>query len=80
MQRHGPERGPRARVVACAPNDLTANGGDNMTANRNGYFVVSPRNSDGSFTGVTGATGPGGTPLAQNTHKRFYVIISGPRD
>lgn len=61
-------------LVACAPNDLVANGGDGETANRNNYFVVSPRNSDGSFTVNDSAPGAG-----DNTHKRFYVIITGPR-
>ncbi len=51
-----------------------------MSANRANYLVVSPRNSDGSFTGATGATGPSGTPLTANTHKRFYVVLSGPQD
>lgn len=64
-----------AGLVACAPNDLVANGGDGMTANRDKYFVVSPRNSDGTFTKNDSAPGAG-----DNTHKRFYVIISGPQD
>ena len=62
-------------VVACAPLDTTANGGDNLTTNRDRYFVVSPRLSDGGFTRNDTAPGAG-----DNTHKRFYVIISGPRD
>ena len=49
-------------VVACAPTGANT---------RNG-FVVSPRMSDGSLT-VTGD----GTAANPNTHKRFYVIISG---
>lgn len=64
-----------AMVVACAPTDAGAPGTPTTNANR--YFVVSPRNSDGSFTGATGATGPDGTPLATNTRKRFYVAITG---
>lgn len=51
-------------VVACAPP------GTNFTD----YFVVSPRNSDGSVT-VTGAVPA--DPANPNTHKRFYVIITG---
>ncbi|MEQ8834839.1 MAG: hypothetical protein RIB67_10420 [Miltoncostaeaceae bacterium] len=61
-------------LVACAPNDLVANGGDGMTANRDNYFVISPRNSDGTFTVNDSAPGAG-----DNTHKRFYVILTGPR-
>lgn len=53
-------------VVACAP------GG----ANTRNTFVVSPRMSDGSFT-VSGTDTPGGAGTGLNTHKRFYVIISG---
>lgn len=49
-------------VVACAPTG----------ANTRSGFVVSPRMSDGSLT-VTGD----GTAALPNTHKRFYVIISG---
>ena len=64
-----------AGVVACAPLDTTANGGDNLTTNRDRYFVVSPRLSDGGLTRNDTAPGAG-----DNTHKRFYVIISGPRD
>ncbi len=69
-------------VVVCAPADTVANGGPGTanSTNTNRHFVVSPRNSDGTSTGVTGTTGPSGTPLTTNTHKRFYVIISGPRD
>ena len=62
-------------VVACAPLDTTANGGDNMPTNRIRYFVVSPRLSDGGLTVNDSAPGAG-----DNTHKRFYVILSGPRD
>lgn len=62
-------------IVACAPVDAAANGGDGLSADRKGYFVVSPRNSDGSFTRNDSAPGAG-----DNTHKRFYVILSGPRD
>ena len=64
-----------AGVVACAPADTTANGGDGVTTNRNNYFVVSPRNSDGSFTRNDSAPGAN-----DNDHKRFYVVISGPQD
>jgi len=64
-------------AVACAPADTVANGGSGVagSTNQNNYLVVSPRNSDGSFTvndSVAGAN--------DNTHKRFYVILSGPRD
>ncbi|MDO9456167.1 MAG: hypothetical protein Q7T52_08765, partial [Nocardioides sp.] len=51
-------------VVACAPTG----------ANTRNTFVVSPRNSDGSFT-QTGAIPADVTN--PNTHKRFYVIITG---
>lgn len=49
-------------IVGCAPTG----------ANTINTFVVSPRMSDGSLT-VTGD----GTPANPNTHKRFYVIITG---
>ena len=49
-------------VVACAPTG----------ANTRSSFVVSPRMSDGSLT-VSGD----GTAVNPNTHKRFYVIVSG---
>jgi len=62
-------------VVACAPLDTTANGGDNLSTNRDRYFVVSPRLSNGGLTVNDSAPGAG-----DNTHKRFYVILSGPRD
>lgn len=62
-------------VVACAPPDLIANGGDNQSTNRDKYFVVSPRLSNGGFTVNDSSSGAG-----DNTHKRFYVILSGPRD
>ena len=62
-------------VVACAPLDTAANGGDGVTTNRDRYFVVSPRLSDGGLTVNDSAPGAG-----DNTHKRFYVILSGPRD
>ena len=62
-------------VVACAPLDTAANGGDGLAANRKNYFVVSPRNSDGGLTKNDSAAGSG-----DNTHKRFYVILSGPKD
>jgi hypothetical protein len=62
-------------VVACAPPDTTANGGDNLSTNRDRYFVVSPRTSNGGLTVNDSAPGAG-----DNTHKRFYVILSGPRD
>jgi len=52
-------------VVVCAPN-----GANTLTT-----FVVSPRMSDGSPT-VTGD--PTGVDLSMpNTHKRFYVVITG---
>ena len=51
-------------IVACAPVD----------SNQRDYFVVSPRMSDGSVT-VSGADVSGGE--GPNTHKRFYVIITG---
>ena len=59
----------------CAPADLPANGGDNLSTNRDRDLVVSPRLSDGGLTVNDSAPGAG-----DNTHKRFYVIISGPRD
>lgn len=62
-------------VVACAPVDSAANGGDGVTTNRDRYFVVSPRLSDGRLTVNDSTAGAG-----DNTHKRFYVILSGPRD
>jgi hypothetical protein len=62
-------------VVACAPLDTTANGGDNLSTNRDRYFVVSPRESDGRLTLNDTAPGAG-----DNTHKRFYVIVTGTRD
>jgi len=64
-------------VVACAPVDTTANGGDNVTTNRDRYFVVSPRTSDGGFTVNDSDADPA---VDNSTHKRFYVILSGPRD
>ena len=51
-----------ASVVGCAPTG----------ANTVNTFVVSPRMSDGSLT-QTGT----GTAADPNTHKRFYVIITG---
>jgi hypothetical protein len=52
-------------VVSCAPTG----------ANTINTFVVSPRMSDGSLT-VTGD--PTGVDLTMpNTHKRFYVILTG---
>lgn len=51
-------------IVACAP----------VGSNQRDYFVVSPRMSDGSVT-VSGADVSGGE--GPNTHKRFYVIITG---
>ncbi|GEP38649.1 hypothetical protein NPS01_23120 [Nocardioides psychrotolerans] len=53
-----------AGAVACAP------AGANMPE----YLVVSPRMSDGSVT-QTGAIPA--DPANPNTHKRFYVIITG---
>jgi hypothetical protein len=54
-----------AGVVSCAPNG----------ANTLNTFVVSPRMSDGSLT-VTGDP-MGVDPAMPNTHKRFYVILTG---
>lgn len=51
-----------AGVVGCAPTG----------ANTINTFVVSPRMSDGSLT-QTGT----GTAADPNTHKRFYVILTG---
>jgi len=62
-------------VVACAPIDTLANGGTGVSTNTNRYLVVSPRNSDGGFTKNDSAPGAN-----DNTHKRFYVILSGPKD
>jgi len=63
-------------IVACAPVDTTANGGDNLSTNRDRYFVVSPRLSNGGLTVNDDPVIAGD----DSTHKRFYVIISGPRD
>lgn len=65
-----------AGVVACAPNDLTANGGTGTSTNANNYLVVSPRLSDGR------RTSDGESPVANSTpnRKRFYIIISGERE
>ena len=60
-------------AVTCAPADTVANGGDGASTNRNRYLVVSPRNSDGTVTVNDSAPGAG-----DNTHKRFYVIVTGP--
>ncbi|WP_193610466.1 hypothetical protein [Nocardioides lijunqiniae] len=49
-------------VVACAP----------VGADNDEHLVVSPRMSDGTVT-VTGD----GTAANPNTHKRFYVVITG---
>lgn len=54
-----------ATVVACAPMDVGVT--PNVPTNAKNYFVVSPRNSDGT------RTSPG-------ARKRFTVVISGPRD
>lgn len=62
-------------VVVCAPPDTAANGGDGVSTDRPRYFVVSPRLSNGGLTVNDSAPGAG-----DNTHKRFYVILSGPRD
>jgi hypothetical protein len=51
-----------AMVVACAPTG----------ANTDEHLVVSPRMSDGTVT-VTGD----GSAANPNTHKRFYVVITG---
>lgn len=64
-----------ATVVACAPVDLVANGGTGVSTNTNRYFVVSPRNSDGSFTVNDDPVVAGD----DSTHKRFYVVITGTR-
>ncbi|MCW2999462.1 MAG: hypothetical protein JWN65_3011 [Solirubrobacterales bacterium] len=66
-----------AGVVACAPVDLAANGGTGLagSSNTSRHFVVSPRNSDGSFTVNDTVAGD-----STNTHKRFYVILAGPKD
>lgn len=61
-------------VVGCAPNDATP-GGTGVSTNTNRYFVVSPRLSNGGLTVNDSAPAAG-----DNTHKRFYVIISGPQD
>jgi hypothetical protein len=53
-------------VVACAP----------AGANNREHLVVSPRMSDGSLTD-SGTDTPGGGVTTPNTHKRFYVIITG---
>lgn len=53
-------------IVGCAP----------VGTNFRDYFVVSPRMSDGSVT-VSGTDTPGGAGTGPNTHKRFYVIITG---
>ena len=52
-------------VVACAPMDIGVT--PNVPTNAVNYFVVSPRNSDGTRT-------------ADGTRKRFYVVVSGPQD
>ncbi|HKE78311.1 MAG TPA: hypothetical protein VKB54_03350 [Solirubrobacteraceae bacterium] len=52
-------------VVACAPMDIGVT--PNVPTNAQNYFVVSPRNSDGTRT-------------ADGGRKRFYVVVSGPRD
>ena len=53
-------------IVGCAP----------VGTNFRDYFVVSPRMSDGTVT-VSGTDTPGGAGTGPNTHKRFYVIITG---
>ncbi len=65
-----------ASIVACAPLDLVANGGSGATTNTNRHFVVSPRNSDGSFTTNDDLATAG---VNEDSHKRFYVVLSGPR-
>jgi hypothetical protein len=52
-------------VVACAPMDIGVT--PSVPTNAPNYFVVSPRNSDGTRT-------------ADGTRKRFYVAVSGPQD
>ncbi len=64
-----------AGVVACAPPDLASNGGTGQPTDTSRYFVVSPRNSDGSFT----VNDDPSTSANEDSHKRFYVILSGPR-
>ncbi|MDA0167873.1 hypothetical protein OJ998_02145 [Solirubrobacter taibaiensis] len=54
-----------AGVVACAPMDIGVT--PTVPTNAVNYFVVSPRNSDGTRT-------------ADGTRKRFYVHVSGPQD
>ncbi len=63
-----------AGIVACAPMDIGIT--PNVPTNAKNYFVVSPRLSDGRRT--SDATSP--TPNSTPNRKRFYVIISGPRD
>jgi len=63
-----------AGIVACAPMDVNT-GGAQVPTNANNYFVVSPRLSDGRRT--SDANSP--VPTMPN-RKRFYVVISGPRD
>lgn len=62
-------------VVACAPLDTGAGVTPAPPTNANNYLVVSPRLSDGRRTSGDSAAGAG-----DNTRKRFYVVLSGPRD
>ena len=64
-----------ASIVACAPMDVNT-GGAAVPTNAKNYFVVSPRLSDGRRTSDANSPVPNATP----NRKRFYVIISGPRD
>ncbi len=62
-------------IVVCAPMDVNT-GGASVPTDAKNYFVVSPRLSDGQ------RTSDANSPTVNNTpnRKRFYVIISGPRD
>lgn len=64
-----------ANIVACAPMDVNT-GGAAVPTNAKNYFVVSPRLSDGR------RTSDASSPVVNNTpnRKRFYVVLSGPRD
>lgn len=63
-----------AGIVACAPMDVGVT--PNVPTNAKNYFVVSPRLSDGRRTSDASSPTANSTP----NRKRFYVIISGPRD
>lgn len=64
-----------AGIVACAPMDVNT-GGAAVPTNAKNYFVVSPRLSDGQRTSDANSPVPNATP----NRKRFYVVVSGPRD